>query len=113
MHEASIMQSLLEVAVDHLQKAGCTQIHTLRLRVGLLSGVMPEALEFAFDSLKTGTPAQTATLVIERIPALLSCPECRLKTQVDSMQFICPNCHGLMAVQEGGKELQLAEMDIS
>ena len=113
MHEVSIMQSLLETAMEQLQQAGGTQIHTLRVQVGLLSGVMPEALTFAFDGLKSGTPAEAANLLIEPIPASFTCSECGLVILVASLQFNCPSCQGLMAVHEGGRELQLVEMDIS
>ena len=113
MHEVSIIQSLFETAIEQLQQAGGTNIHTLRVQVGLLSGVIPEALEFAFDGLKSGTPAESATLWIERIPATFSCSECGLVILVESFHFICPSCQSQMAVHKGGKELQLVEMDIS
>ena len=113
MHEISIMQSTLELAGEHLQKAGCTQIHCLRLRVGLLSGVVPEALAFAFDVLKAGTPAANATLEIERAPGLFSCAACGVDMRLDSMQFQCAECGGLLTLREGGADLELAQMKIS
>lgn len=107
------MESTLELALEQLQKAGCTEIHSIRLRVGLLSGAVPEALEFAFDVLKAGTPAAKATLEIERTQGLFSCSECSNDTRLDSMQFQCPRCGGLLTLREGGAELELAQMEIS
>jgi hydrogenase nickel incorporation protein HypA/HybF len=49
MHEVSLLESTLELAVDYAHQQGATQIHRLTLRVGQLSGVIPEALQFAFD----------------------------------------------------------------
>jgi hydrogenase nickel incorporation protein HypA/HybF len=47
----------LELAAEKTRAAGATRIHRLKLRIGRLSGVVPEALQFAFDALKTGSPA--------------------------------------------------------
>lgn len=113
MHEISVMESALELAGEHLRKAGCTKIHCIRLRVGLLSGIVPEAMEFAFDVLKEDTPAADATLEIERAPGLFTCTACEVDTRLDSMQFKCPACGGLLKLREGGADLELVQMKIS
>ena len=107
------MQSTLELAGEHLLMAGCTEIHCIRLRVGLFSGVVPEALTFAFEVLKADTPAANATLEIERAPGLFSCNACGVETWLDSMQFECAGCGGLLTLREGGADLELAQMKIS
>ena len=107
------MQSTLELAGEQLLKAGCTEIHLIRLRVGLLSGVVPEALEFAFEVLKADSPAANATLEIERTPGLFFCGTCGVETWLDTMQFECAGCGGLLTVREGGADLELAQMRMS
>ena len=107
------MQGLLEIACEKLQTEGGSQIHRIRLQVGLLSGVAPDSLEFAFEGLKIGTPAEQATLEIERLPGSFSCSGCGLVTQADSLQWICPNCGGPMTVRDAGRELQLTELEIA
>lgn len=111
MHEISIMQSALQLAGEQLAKAGCSEIHGIKLRVGLLSGVVPEALAFAFDVLKCGTPAEHATLEIEQAPGRFFCPACDM--ELDSMQFECPKCGGLLILRGGGADLELAQMKVS
>ncbi|HYG35135.1 MAG TPA: hydrogenase maturation nickel metallochaperone HypA, partial [Clostridia bacterium] len=64
MHELSIMDSALNLALDQARKAGAKRICGIRLRIGALSGVVPEALEFAFEALVTGTLAEGAKLSI-------------------------------------------------
>ena len=49
MHEVGIIQSTLELAEQSARTSGATQIHRLRLRVGCMTGVVREALEFAFE----------------------------------------------------------------
>ena len=65
MHELSIMQSALSVALDQARQAGASRVHVIRLRIGALSGVVPDALEFAFEALAPGTPAEGAELAID------------------------------------------------
>ncbi len=60
MHELSIMQSALSLALDQARQAGAARVHTIRLRIGALSGVVPDALEFAFEALTPGTMAEGA-----------------------------------------------------
>jgi len=76
MHELSIMESALDLALDQAQKAGATRVHVVRLRIGTLSGVVPEALQFAFEALTPGTLAEGAALDIENIPAKFWCSAC-------------------------------------
>jgi len=113
MHEISIMQDTLQLAEEHLKKAGRTSIDHIKLRVGLFSGVVPEALEFSFDVIKRGTAAEHATLEIERIPGLFLCTACGREARLDAMDFKCPACEGLLLLQEGGADLELAQMRIS
>ena len=46
------------MAVDAAQSAGASRVLKLRLRVGSLSGVVPESLRFAFDVVCHGTMAE-------------------------------------------------------
>jgi hydrogenase nickel incorporation protein HypA/HybF len=66
MHEAKLCLSLLELAERALRADGARRIHALRIEVGALSGVAPEALEAAFPICAHGTAAQGARLCIER-----------------------------------------------
>ncbi len=45
------MQSALDSASEELRKAGARNITRMKLLVGVLSGVVPDALEFAFAAL--------------------------------------------------------------
>lgn len=68
MHEAKLCLALLRIAETHRVQAGAGRITALRLRVGALSGVSPEALARAFPICAAGTPADGAALRIEEEP---------------------------------------------
>lgn len=67
MHEAGLMQTALEAACDEARRAGAVGVRRIVLRVGAESGVVPEALRFAFEALAVGTLADGATLDIEEL----------------------------------------------
>ena len=76
MHEVSIMQNVLDIAIAEAQKKGAAKIDSLTLTIGELSGVIPEALEFAFEVLIQGTIAENAQLEINSIPVVCFCSKC-------------------------------------
>ncbi len=113
MHEASIMQSALEEAERHARERGCTAIHLVRLRVGALSGVVPDALEFAFEALKAGTMAAGARLEIEAVPARAFCQVCQREFTLEDAVFPCPTCGGWESELQQGRELELTRLEAS
>ncbi|HHN78875.1 MAG TPA: hydrogenase maturation nickel metallochaperone HypA, partial [Phycisphaerales bacterium] len=81
MHELSIATSLVSLVGDALESAGATgTVETVRVKVGALSGVVIEALEFAWDVAAEGTCCEGARLGIERVPAVVRCGECGAET---------------------------------
>lgn len=113
MHEFSIMQAALETAGEQTRAAGATEIHRLTLRVGALSGVVPEALRFAFAALKDQSLAATAELEIEEVPAAGWCPDCAVEFAVAHLHYECPRCLQPSGHLRRGKEMELASLEIS
>jgi hydrogenase nickel incorporation protein HypA/HybF len=112
MHELSIMQSALSLALDQARQAGASRVHTIRLRIGVLSGVVPDALEFAFEALAPGTLAEGAKLAVEHVPARFWCATCAREFQSDDMFAECPDCHRLSGELRAGREMELASLEI-
>ena len=66
MHELSIAVSLVEAICDELPTLGDVRVRSVRVRVGELSGVAPEALSFAFSVASDESPIAGASLQVER-----------------------------------------------
>jgi hydrogenase nickel incorporation protein HypA/HybF len=73
MHEMSITQAMLDLALEHAKGYRITDIH---LRVGGMSLVVPESVEFYFEYLSQGTLAEGATLHFETVPLEMTCLDC-------------------------------------
>lgn len=113
MHELSLMMAAMEQATASARRNGAERIHRIRMRVGILSGAQPEALEFAFETLKRGTPAEDGRLEIEIVPATFRCEQCHKTVTMQEVSFECPDCGGPLTLAGGGRDLQLTDMEIS
>jgi len=106
------MESALSLALEQARQAGARQVHVIRLRIGALSGVAPEALEFAFAALAPGTLAESAQLAIEHVPARFWCAACLREFAADELFAECPGCHRLSGEVRAGREMELASLEI-
>ena len=106
------MQSALTVALEQARRAGAKRVHVIRLRIGALSGVVPEALQFAFAALAPGTLAEGGELAIEDVPARFWCAACAQEFLSKDMFAECPCCQRPSGELRGGREMELASMEI-
>jgi len=114
MHELSIAMSLIEAACEEASRLGDVHVEALHLRLGALSGVVREALEFSFDLAAAGTAVEGARLQIEEVPVTVLCPRCGEERQLPSLQrFRCPVCDTPTPEVVRGRELELTALEIS
>lgn len=100
------------MAEDAAKSAGANRILTLRLRVGSLSGVVPDAVRFSFDVVCHGTMAESATLEIESVPAACWCGTCQAEFECADFFNECPRCHSISGVLRRGRELEIAAVEL-
>ncbi len=113
MHELSLMDNVLEIAVRHAQEQSATRIHAITLRIGDMSGVSIDALTFAFDVLAQDTMAADAELIVERVAARCKCAECGHEFDTEYPMATCPQCGAGRATLIQGREIELASMEVS
>ena len=113
MHEVSLMEQTLEVAIRAAKQEGAHKIERLKMRIGIMSGVVPDALEFAFEAVTQGTIAEGATFEIESIPVVCYCPSCQQDFQPPDFIYECPNCGRISTEARSGKEIELATLELS
>jgi hydrogenase nickel incorporation protein HypA/HybF len=113
MHETGLMRSALAMAVDQARRAGADRIHRLHLRVGALSGVIPEALQMAFLALSPGTLAEGAKLEIETVRVICKCAACDTEFEPEDIVFYCPKCGENCANMRHGREIELTSLEVS
>lgn len=104
-------QGVLKIIQDEVERHGVSKVTTVHVRVGQLTNLVPDALLFAFDSIKEGTVAEGATLEIQTVPAVGRCHECDIEFNVEDMMFFCPQCDGIASEIVSGKELEVSEIE--
>ena len=92
MHELGVTQSILEIALEHGQKAHARKIRSIHLVIGELSGIVEESVQFYFDFVSKGTMAEGAGLIFEKKPAILRCRSCGLEFSIARDSWVCPAC---------------------
>ena len=94
MHELSIVISLLDIAREELKKHGASKLKLVRVRVGALSNVVPEALEMAFETATMEGEFFGAKLEITSEPLVLRCGSCGQEFTPEDVMFYapCPHC---------------------
>jgi len=107
------MEEALRMALEQAKTSGASRILMLRLRVGTLSGVVPEALRFAFDVVCRDTMAEGASLEMETVPAACWCPGCRAEFEYVDFMSECPRCHQPSGELRRGRELEIASVEIA
>lgn len=111
MHEVSICESLLALVAREAEQHGVSKIIRLRLEIGPLSCLDPDALRFAFDAMAPGTIAEAAELHIDRPPARATCRDCGAEVELHSRFGPCPSCGSARLELHSGDEMRLLEME--
>jgi hydrogenase nickel incorporation protein HypA/HybF len=113
MHEASIAKAILDAVEDHCQTAGIDlAVSCVHVRIGALSAVVPDSLEFAFSVMKAETRCSDASLEWEEVPLVVACQECGASTNLDSPIFVCGYCGAHNVKIASGRELELTSFDV-
>jgi len=105
MHEVSIIQNVIEIATQKALENNFVKINIVSLKIGELSGVMAESLNFAFDSCSQGTMLEKATLGIEEVSALGECEDCNRQFPISHFNKLCPTCNKFCTSIVRGYEL--------
>jgi hydrogenase nickel incorporation protein HypA/HybF len=106
MHELSLMEEVRRLALEAIERQGGGRLRALTLRVGTLAGADPEALRFAWE------PTSGARLTIERVPASALCAPCGRPFACPDGLAPCPQCGAYSADLRGGRELELASLEL-
>ncbi|WP_248762839.1 hydrogenase maturation nickel metallochaperone HypA [Pseudarthrobacter sp. SSS035] len=109
MHELSIAQSLINAVLD---RTGGQAVTGVNLRIGPLSGVLPDALRFCFDVVSAGTTLAGARLQIDEPQARGHCRECGADFAMTDIFLLCP-CGSADVAVLSGRELNLVSVEVA
>lgn len=122
MHEASVMADIVDAVLEELGAYRVTKVNDVTIRVGDLTQLGEEQLQFAWEILTDGNILKGSRLVVEHEPVTLSCPACGYDGPARNVDFgsddrhgipllSCPVCNGKVEVT-GGTACRIVSFDI-
>ena len=113
VHELSIVYSVVESVEQALAGRNVRRVEAVNLRIGALSGVVEDALQFSYEIATQGTPLEGSRLHVAHVPVRVYCSDCGRESELESVQsFRCSHCQALTADVRGGRELEIESIEI-
>lgn len=104
MHELGLCASIVD-AIE--RRAGNREVASVRVRVGRLNHVHPDAFEQSFAVAAMGTVAEHADAELVLTPVRAGCGACGHGWEGDELPVTCPACGAPDVELTGGDELVL------
>lgn len=109
MHELAIMESVVDAVSE---RVGDTKVIRVRLEIGKLSGVVPDAIRFCFDVATEGTALAGAMLEIIETPGRAKCLQCLAQVELEDQIALCA-CGSANLDFLSGEELRIQEVEVA
>lgn len=110
MHELSITQRVLEIALRHANEG--YHITDLYLVIGRLSSIVDDSIQFYWNIISEGTNAEGSKLHFRRIPAVMLCRDCGQQYELGTHNLSCPRCGSSTIRLVSGDEFYLEAIDV-
>lgn len=107
MHELGLCEDIVEAVV---RRAAERPVARVRVRVGCLHHVHPDAFEQSFAMASAGTPAEGASAELVIVPLRTACQACGTSVESDHQLAACPSCGSFELDQTGGDQLVLESL---
>lgn len=112
MHEMGIASSILDTLAAEAAKRPGTRILSLGLKIGDVSGVSPDSLEFCLQCLVKDTEFDGLGIQIESTPRRHRCPRCSREFDVVDYEVACPGCGEFETQFLSGDEMEIAYLEV-
>ncbi|OKK22146.1 hydrogenase nickel incorporation protein HypA [Streptomyces sp. CB00455] len=113
MHEMSIAMAVVGQVEEAARAGGASAVTAVRLQIGELAGVVPDALAFCFELACAGTVLEGAALDTQTVAARARCGACAREWPTGMPPGLCcPDCGRATDVELlAGRELQIVSVD--
>jgi hydrogenase nickel incorporation protein HypA/HybF len=111
MHEFSIIENLFKIIEDIVIKERLKKIDKINLIVGEMLQIVPETLDFAFNSSKKDTKYKNTILNIEFQQITGKCIKCNNQFELHVNNYNCPECKSSDFEIISGKELIIKSIE--
>ena len=112
MHELSIALSIIEIAEEESAHLSAP-VRAIHLKLGVMSGVVKEALIFSYEVACEQTPLEGSKLLVQEVPIVVDCLCCGGKRSVYSIQDLrCVACGTPATEVVEGREIEVVALEL-
>lgn len=111
MHEFSIIQNIIEIVTETALRNRVRRVQSVEIEVGAASGVIRQAMEFAWEAAGKNDLLKNSILKITEIPLAAVCNLCGNKYSPEEMYDPCPVCGEINPDITSGKELKILAIE--
>lgn len=108
MHELSITQGIVDAVAERFPDR---RVNVVRLEIGRLSGVLPDAVRFCFDVVAADTVVQGARLEIDEPGGRARCRACSDEFELDDPILLC-RCGSASVEVLAGADLRIVSVEV-
>ena len=113
MHEMALAQSMLEIVERTARDNGAGCVTLVRIEIGALSHVEPEALRFCFDVVTRASLAEGARLEIHTTQGEAWCMPCGMTVPLPRLGEACPHCGSYQLSVTGGDAMRVLDIEVA
>jgi len=110
MHELSLAGGILCLVEAAAAREHFLRVAKLRLEVGALAGIEPQALRFALAAMISGTCLEGGEITIDEVPGLARCLHCCANVEIASHIEPCSICGSYELQTTGGTGLRVVDL---
>lgn len=113
MHELSIASNIINIVLDSISNFKEPEVEEVKVLIGSLSNVIPESLNFCYDTLKSDyKELKNSKFEIINSPIKIKCNNCNKIFELKDLLILCPECFKNQIEILQGNELQVLEIKI-
>jgi hydrogenase nickel incorporation protein HypA/HybF len=108
MHELGLCEAIVDRVEERARERPVARV---RVRVGRLHHVHPDAFDQSFAIAAAGGVAEDAVAELLLLPVRASCRACGAESEADELVLVCPACGAVEIELTGGDELMLESIE--
>jgi hydrogenase nickel incorporation protein HypA/HybF len=112
MHELSVTQQVLDIAVGKASEAGASTVKSINLVIGDMSSIVDDSVQFYFDLLSRESIARGAQLNFRRVPMKVRCRKCGHEFTPAGENWLCSQCGEWDIEIIAGKDFYLESIEV-
>jgi len=112
LHELSITQNILTIALEKAEESNATRIDKINIVTGELSGIVDECVEYFFNFISKDTIAAGASLYFRHPQTQLRCRKCNTIFSPSDSNWACPVCSEEAIEILSGRECYIESIEV-